>query len=186
MREHVRYIAPGDDLVLVIDRLTDDDLVELLGTLGILRLEVQELRETAANMVPKDELGNRWRRMRLAGFIAAIAMLIVFIPFGILLNKASVTARAAKSGQAALIQDQYDRAIDGQRSCNQRNLSQVSVVGLVRALQHAEEDSVPSLGRTERLAAFKLALGGAGTLADCSAFTKQEQSLVAKGAKPHK
>lgn len=168
----------------MIEGLTDDDFVELLGTLGVLRLEVQELRKTADSMVPRDELGNRWRRMRLAGFIAVIAMLVVFIPFGILLNKAGVTAKAAKDGQAALIQDQYNRAVDAKRSCDQRNNSQVAVVALVRALQHAEQDAAPSLARDERLAAFQLALRGTGTLTDCSVFDKQEQSLIAKGAKP--
>lgn len=166
-----------------MDRLTDDDLIELLGTLGVLRLEVQELRKSAEQMVPKDELENRGKRIRLAGFIATIVLLIVFIPFGFLLHQANEGVNEARSSNKALVQDQYDRAVSSEKSCIDRNGTQVALSTLIQRLLTAEQTAkTPS---PDRLDAYQVALRGTNTLADCSMFHRQQMKLLGQGASPN-
>lgn len=166
-----------------MDRLTDDDLIDLLGTLGVLRLEVQELRTLAQNMVPKTELENRGKRLRLAGFIAAIVILVVFVPFGLLLHQANSGVNEAKASNKALVQDQYDRAVSSEKSCNDRNGTQAALSMLIQRLLDAEQSAnTPS---PERVSAYQIALRGTNNLADCSIYHRQQTSLLDQGAIPN-
>lgn len=174
-----------------MDRLSDDELIELLGTLGVLRLEVHELREAADKMVPRDEMESSRKRLRLIGFIAVTVLLMTMVPFILLLrradgaaHRAKVAADTANASQHALIQDQYNRAVASVNQCQARNAAAAGTVGLIEDLLKAESDSpVQDATTRERIAAYRKVLGLAGAV-DCTAFQRQADQLIAQGASP--
>lgn len=170
--------------------LDQDDFLELLTTLALLRLEVQELKEAAANLVPRDELASGRKRLRWAGFVAIIVLLIVIIPFGILVKQNRNTAReartaavTAKVSASALVQDEYDRALSAKASCQNRNQTQSALVMLIQKLAQAELDATTP--NRQRIDAYNAAVRESGSLIDCSTYQKQADDLVGQGATPH-
>lgn len=178
---------------MAMDRLNDDELIELLGTLGVLRLEVAELRETAQQMVPRDELESGRKRMRLIGFIALVIVLLTLAPFAFVLSKTNTAASEAKAAagkattsQHNLVQDQYNRAVTAFVQCGQRNEGTVLLVSLVRQLLAAEEKEpvkTPTVLQLINIYSSALKLSNAPPV-DCNVYKKQEAQLIAQGAIP--